>query len=102
MSGRYLTGDKLMNRLKFPEHLLLSEKGKEVEYELISVVAHSGHSIKHGHYVSYVRQPDGTWAECNDEQVTQVDFNEVATCDRGAYQASMLGYRRMNPESARL
>jgi len=36
-------------------------------YDLIAVLTHKGRSADSGHYVSWVKQPDGKWTEFDDE-----------------------------------
>jgi ubiquitin carboxyl-terminal hydrolase 36/42 len=46
----------------------------DVRYQLYGVLVHmdSGGSTSCGHYVAYVRLPDGTWHLCDDARVGQV------------------------------
>ena len=110
-------GAKVKNRLDYPERLQMpvAGSGGREQYELQSVVAHLGGTMASGHYVAYVRQPDETWARCDDTvvstplraagvcvgavltgaQISQVAWKTVATCDNNAYQACLLGYRKL-------
>lgn len=38
-------------------------------YTLTGIIVHHGHSTRSGHYVAYVKAPNGTWYEMNDSQV---------------------------------
>lgn len=53
----------------------------EIEYELESVVCHKGNSTQSGHYVTFVRHPNGNngdWLLFNDEKIVQVkDEDEI-------------------------
>jgi len=86
-------GAKVRNHVSFHEKLSLPEtpasgKRKLAHYKLQAVLAHAGSTMSGGkpssylwptkaaadpmtagHYISYVQQPDGTWAECNDDSV---------------------------------
>jgi len=50
------------------------------DYNLIGVVAHSGHSIKGGHYVSYVTRNGKAWYKTNDMHVHEITTNNI-NCD---------------------
>ncbi|KAI5841857.1 hypothetical protein DFP73DRAFT_608733 [Morchella snyderi] len=93
MNRGYIKADKIMNRLKYDEKMTMQEKGKTVHYQLISVVAHCGRSLSAGHYISFVKQPDGKWALCNDNYVDETGWDTVARAD--GMQASILGYQRI-------
>ncbi|KAH0610851.1 uncharacterized protein H6S33_011278 [Morchella sextelata] len=93
MNRGYIKADKIMNRLKYDEKMTMQEKGKTVHYRLISVVAHCGRSLSAGHYISFVKQPDGKWALCNDNFVDETGWDTVARAD--GMQASILGYQRI-------
>jgi ubiquitin C-terminal hydrolase len=45
-----------------------------VTYSLYGVVVHldSGGSTMWGHYIAYVKGPDGRWFCCDDERITEV------------------------------
>lgn len=46
-------------------------------YDLSSVVVHFGGSCRSGHYVSYVKAPNGIWHLMDDDSVTQVGLQTV-------------------------
>lgn len=94
MNRGYVKADKIMNRLKYDEKMTMREKGQPVHYRLISVVAHCGRSLSSGHYISFVRQPDGNWAQCNDSYVDEIGWDTVARAD--GMQAAILGYQRID------
>ena len=48
-----------------------------VPYELHGVVVHHGHSVHSGHYIAYVKAPNGQWHEMNDSTVTLVPLSRV-------------------------
>lgn len=64
---------KLGNQVRYgPTLEVLAEDGKQksiFHYKLASVVGHLG-SLSGGHYVAFAIQPDGTWALCDDDDVS--------------------------------
>ena len=49
------------------------------EYELRSVVCHIGPSISKGHYYAFARNvADSEWYNCDDHEIRECDFDEVA------------------------
>lgn len=38
-------------------------------YELTAVLTHKGRSADSGHYVAWVKQPDGKWIQFDDDKV---------------------------------
>ncbi|KAI5787107.1 hypothetical protein EDC01DRAFT_660636 [Geopyxis carbonaria] len=83
---------KSMQKLDFPRVLSLGSHN----YRLKSFVAHAGGSMNCGHYVAYVRQPSGVWAECNDESISPVNEKYVLASANASCQISILGYERMD------
>ena len=55
-----------------------SEKGHiKSKYDLYAVIAHTGESLFNGHYVAYVKGPNGIWYCMNNEAVQQVSVNRL-------------------------
>ena len=46
-------------------------------YELTGVISHQGRSAEGGHYVAWVKQPNGEWLLCDDEKVRPSSIDEV-------------------------
>ncbi|KNC48565.1 ubiquitin carboxyl-terminal hydrolase [Thecamonas trahens ATCC 50062] len=70
-----------------------SELPRYKQYSLAGVVVHHGHTISSGHYVAYVRAPNGSWFLCNDRSVKQVSIKTVL-----AQQAYILFYTATEAE----
>lgn len=49
-------------------------------FNLQSVVVHKGPSVHAGHYVTYVRENDGTWVLFNDDKVSICSFPPLGQC----------------------
>ncbi|KAH7370603.1 hypothetical protein BKA65DRAFT_545313 [Rhexocercosporidium sp. MPI-PUGE-AT-0058] len=64
----------------------------KVEYELTSVVSHSGNMIG-GHYICHAAGPDGQWLKFNDSIVTK---SSAAECSKnfGSFTPYILYYRK--------
>ncbi|OEL22943.1 hypothetical protein BAE44_0016039, partial [Dichanthelium oligosanthes] len=85
--------------VKFPEHLNLSQFMCETDdyspvYSLYAVVVHDGvmNAAISGHYVCYVKDPQGRWHEMDDSKVKPVSLKKVLS--KCAY---MLLYARCAP-----
>lgn len=52
-------------------------------YDLTAVLTHKGRSADSGHYVAWVRQPDGTWVQFDDEQLIVRKQEEVLALSGG-------------------
>lgn len=50
-------------------NIQIQVNGSIVNYELCSMIVHSGNGINRGHYVAYVKALHEQWIECNDEFV---------------------------------
>ncbi|TKW33560.1 hypothetical protein SEVIR_2G245500v4 [Setaria viridis] len=98
---RYQSGvyGKISKDVKFPEHLNLSQFMCETDdyspvYSLYAVVVH--HDVMNttisGHYVCYVKDPQGKWHEMDDSKVKPVSLKKVLS--KCAY---MLLYARCSP-----
>jgi hypothetical protein len=61
-------------------------------YELNGVIVHIGEGLDSGHFITYIRAPDGKWLRVNDETVTEVGFKDVREC-----QAYICSYIRATP-----
>jgi ubiquitin C-terminal hydrolase len=81
---------KLKTNVSFPANLDIEEfiiphfdasehSGESMPYlySLNSVVAHFGNTIHHGHFQSYCRQHDGSWALFDDDNVVCTTLNDV-------------------------
>jgi ubiquitin C-terminal hydrolase len=57
---------KIMDQLEYPNEIVIDTWSIGCampiaeKYELISIIVHSGSSIHHGHYYSYVKNPSGS------------------------------------------
>ncbi|TGZ77782.1 cysteine proteinase [Ascodesmis nigricans] len=79
--------------LDFDTKLKITLRDKRIAvYNLKSVIAHSGFSMKSGHYIAYVQQPCGEWAQCDDERVTRVTEQNLMECSKERFYPSYLGY----------
>ena len=101
-------GTKIHRFISFPEILNLNPFAKvdvpdfneendspaDFTYELYAVVVHKGETPSSGHVFSYIRSPDGSWYEANDETVTKVQLNVVL----GEKDAYVLCYARTSTE----
>ncbi|KAI3436202.1 hypothetical protein D9Q98_002256 [Chlorella vulgaris] len=65
------------------------------KYELIGVLTHKGRSADSGHYVSWVKQEDGSWIQFDDDKMIPRKEEEVLTLSGGGdwHMAYMLLYR---------
>ncbi|KAG0125976.1 hypothetical protein HOY82DRAFT_542799 [Tuber indicum] len=61
--------NKIMNPVKVEEKLVLEEGDKDVTYQLTGMISHKGGQLKCGHYIAFIKQPDRTWAKCDDSKV---------------------------------
>ena len=66
--------------------------GRIVQYDLTGVVVHHGGSIHSGHYVAFVKAPNGQWHEMNDSDVRLVNPQHVLK-----QQAYILFYTKRIP-----
>ena len=57
---------KIMNPVRLEEKLVLKEGDKDVIYQLRGVISHRGKQVRSGHYIAFIKQPDRTWAKCDD------------------------------------
>ena len=65
---------------------------RNVQYDLTGVVVHHGGSIHSGHYVAFVKAPNGQWHEMNDSDVRLVNPQHVLK-----QQAYILFYTKRIP-----
>lgn len=89
-------GGKICKEVSFPEELNIRpfmsvNQGEPIIYKLYGVLVHSGFSCNSGHYYCYVKAPNGTWYEMNDNRVTQVGLKTVLQA-----QAYILFYIKKN------
>jgi ubiquitin carboxyl-terminal hydrolase 47 len=111
---------KLSNSVTFPEflnvrkYLNTDEEENDLQssttpiekfydYELFSIMIHSG-SATGGHYYAYIKSFDtGQWYNFNDEKVTKLDRSDLSKAFGTSYSmyssatAYMLLYRQINP-----
>jgi uncharacterized UBP type Zn finger protein len=61
--------------------------GGECEYELKSIVVHHGGSPNIGHYISFIKDKEGVWRECDDDCITKQKGNvlEEKSVKKNAY-----------------
>lgn len=87
---------KVKDAIKYPLDLDLTKfsvgnKGSQIMYRLVAVLVHEGRTVTSGHYTAYCRQPNGKWAEYDDECVRTVGLQTVLN-QSSAY---MLVYSRL-------
>lgn len=73
------------------------------KYELTGVLTHKGRSADSGHYVSWVKQHDGSWVLFDDDElIMKKDEDVLALCGGGDWHmAYLLLYRAVKvPEGA--
>lgn len=76
---------KISKHIEFTERLNIpynnsgrnSKDGQTAPYELTGVVVHHGHSTHSGHYIAYVKAPNGQWHEMNDSSVSIASVKKV-------------------------
>jgi len=71
-------------------------KGKQTgRYTLQAVLTHKGRSADSGHYVSWVKQPDGRWIEFDDDKLIERKEEEIQKLSGGGdwHMAYMLLYK---------
>jgi hypothetical protein len=92
---------KISKHIEFTERLNVpfnnsgrSNKDASIaNYELTGVVVHHGHSTHSGHYIAYVKAPNGQWHEMNDSSVSIASMKKVLQA-----QGYLLFYTRIpNP-----
>lgn len=95
---------KVKDAIKYPLDLDLTKfsvgnNGVPIMYRLVAVLVHEGRTVTSGHYTAYCRQPNGKWAEYDDECVRTVSPQTVLN-QSSAY---MLVYSRLlqKPETLR-
>lgn len=95
-----LTRDLPALLLLLPPLLLCGATGK---YELTGVLTHKGRSADSGHYVSWVKQHDGSWVLFDDDELLmKKDEDVLALCGGGDWHmAYLLLYKAVKvPEGA--
>lgn len=53
------------------------KKEKQIIYDLIGIIVHSGNDTRCGHYYSFCKTSNGTWVHFNDESVSTVSLQTV-------------------------
>ncbi|CAH2354184.1 hypothetical protein CLIB1423_15S00474 [[Candida] railenensis] len=93
------SSSKMKQPVSYPKYLDLSQFSTSLsptKYQLTSVIVHEGRSISSGHYVAHCLQPDGSWANYDDEYINKINERE-ALKDPSAY---FLVYTRLTHKSA--
>ncbi|OBZ88895.1 Ubiquitin carboxyl-terminal hydrolase 36 [Choanephora cucurbitarum] len=91
---------KITTDVQFPELLNMApyvspEKSiKQADYQLYAVLVHYGHGCDSGHYIAYVKAPNGQWYLMDDDAVTPVSLKEVLS-----QRAYMLFYQQLKPQT---
>lgn len=64
-------------------------------YDLAAVLTHKGRSADSGHYVAWVKQPDGKWVQFDDENLIVRKVDEVLALSGGGdwHMAYLLLYK---------
>lgn len=92
---------KVKDAIAYPMDLDLTQysikQTEPVVYRLNSVLVHEGRTVASGHYIAYCRQPNGKWAEYDDECVRSVPMETVLN-QSSAY---MLVYSRLLPKKSK-
>ncbi|KAI8067681.1 uncharacterized protein B0P05DRAFT_552533 [Gilbertella persicaria] len=89
---------KINTDVQFPQALNMApyvsqeKKVKEANYRLYAVLVHFGHGCDSGHYIAYVKAPNGQWYLMDDEDVTPVSIKQVLS-----QKAYMLFYQQESP-----
>lgn len=81
--------------IKFKEGLSVDRADNEenAEYQLSSVIIHTGELANSGHYYAFVKRPDGGWVKADDLNVSKVSVTQVLKSS-----AYMLLYTRDYPK----
>jgi uncharacterized UBP type Zn finger protein len=76
---------EIFEKLNFQKYCQM-ELG-ESEYELKSIVLHHGASPNVGHYISFIKNKQGVWSECDDDYITKQKGNvlEEKSVKKNAY-----------------
>ncbi|KAL7274497.1 hypothetical protein RUND412_002601 [Rhizina undulata] len=92
-----MVGRKNMSKVIFPEVVILPDgAGNENKYELQAIISHEGNSIDSGHFVSFIRQPDGIWTLVNDDKVRVLSWEQVRDQLGHRYQPAMFGFTKLS------
>ncbi|CAF0833958.1 unnamed protein product [Brachionus calyciflorus] len=109
---RTLSRFKIGSTVSFPEILNVKkylpdrelENSDTYEYELFSIMIHSG-SASGGHYYAYIKSfENNQWYNFNDEKVSRIDNNDIIKAFGTSFSvyssttAYMLQYRQINPK----
>ncbi|ODQ64034.1 cysteine proteinase, partial [Nadsonia fulvescens var. elongata DSM 6958] len=90
---------KIKEPISYPMDLDISKfssSGKDpIKYRLIGVIIHAGRTVSSGHYIAICQQPNGTWAEYDDDFVRKISEKSVLK-EESAY---MLIYSRLKVKS---
>lgn len=90
--------DKVMDRVKYPERLDLSNHSDgSLSYQLNGVVAHNGVTLEGGHYVAIVRSQRGDgFVICNDKEIddTKTKRQVLAQVNGTEFQSYLLIYQK--------
>ena len=66
-------------------HVFTNMNGGRHDFELRSVVCHTGTTTRSGHYYTFSKNEEGQWFEMNDATVTRVNFPTVTSAGRLVY-----------------
>lgn len=88
-------GRKIQSGISYPAeldlgHYSVDNKSSE-KYRLIGIITHCGRTVSSGHYIAMCRQPNGTWAQYDDELVQKMTEKQ-ALKEEDAY---MLLYQKL-------
>ncbi|KAG0642541.1 hypothetical protein HOY80DRAFT_616038 [Tuber brumale] len=89
-----LAQTKIMNPVNLEENLVLKEGDKDVTYQLRGMISHKGEQVRCGHYIAFVKQPDRTWARCDDTTIKQTNLKQIKL-QQNTFQIYMLGYEQV-------
>lgn len=75
----FMSNNKITKHIQFPLQLAVpcTKSKNPVPYDLTGVVVHHGSTTHSGHYIAYVKAPNGIWYEMNDSNVAQVSVGRV-------------------------
>jgi len=69
-------------------------QNQDAKYRLFGVTCHRGSELRFGHYTSFVKGPNGTWYNADDEDMDKVSLKTAL----GAHTAYLLSYIRVSDE----
>jgi hypothetical protein len=69
-------------------------QNQDAKYRLFGVTCHRGSELRFGHYTSFVKAPNGTWYNADDEDMDKVSLKTALS----AHTAYLLSYIRVSEE----